>query len=263
MRRIPGGAVVAASGPPPAMATPSEPCTWKNVRIDGGRSVPGIVVDAGEKDLVQARTDIGGAYRWNRSAERSTPLPGRVGPDDPGHHGVLSIAPDPVGTGRVSVAAGRYTNDRNPGNGAFRRFTDKGNTWSKAMLPGKVGGSMPGRGMGGRLAPGPRDNRKVYFVTESGNGLRHSTDHGATRGKVADFPHAGDHVADPADPFGYLNKNQEPTWVTATRTGTAVPVVKAGHHGTRTPGASTTVGFLGGTTGTTNPVPSPITCTTP
>ncbi|NMO55667.1 hypothetical protein HH310_31350 [Actinoplanes sp. TBRC 11911] len=35
----------------------------------------------------------------------------------------------------------------------------------------------------------------------------------------------------------------------------------AGYHGALASGASTTFGFLGSTTGTTNPVPSPITCT--
>lgn len=49
---------------------------------------------------------------------------------------------------------------------------------------------------------------------------------------------------------------------TATQSGTAVTVVNAGYNGALSSGASTTFGFLGSTTGTTNPVPSPVACTT-
>jgi xyloglucan-specific exo-beta-1,4-glucanase len=47
---------------------------------------------------------------------------------------------------------------------------------------------------------------------------------------------------------------------TATQSGTAVTVTNASYNGALSSGASTTVGFLGGTTGTTNPVPSPVSC---
>lgn len=41
----------------------SDTYTWSNARVDGGGFVPGIVFNQAEKDLVYARTDIGGAYR--------------------------------------------------------------------------------------------------------------------------------------------------------------------------------------------------------
>jgi xyloglucan-specific exo-beta-1,4-glucanase len=41
-----------------------------------------------------------------------------------------------------------YTNDWDPNVGSILRSTDKGNTWSETKLPFKVGGNMPGRGMG-------------------------------------------------------------------------------------------------------------------
>lgn len=47
---------------------------------------------------------------------------------------------------------------------------------------------------------------------------------------------------------------------TATQSGAAVTVTNASYNGALASGASTTVGFLGGTTGTTNPVPSPVSC---
>lgn len=226
MRRSPGGALLAAlalvatavavvvAGPQTATAAPAEPYTWKNVRIDGGGFVPGIVFNPGERNLIYARTDIGGAYRWNQSAQSWTPLLDWVGQDDWGHNGVLSIAPDPVDTRRVYAAVGMYTNSWDPNNGAILRSADKGATWQRTTLPFKVGGNMPGRGMGERLAVDPRDNRRVYFAAEGGNGLWRSTDYGATWAKVTSFPNAGNYVADPSDTSGYQSQNQGLTWVT-------------------------------------------------
>src|SRR5689334_16468978 len=50
--------------PDVATAAVGESYTWQNVRIDGGGFVPSIVFNPGEKNLIYARTDIGGAYRW-------------------------------------------------------------------------------------------------------------------------------------------------------------------------------------------------------
>ncbi|AEV83477.1 xyloglucanase [Actinoplanes sp. SE50] len=225
MRWSPGGALVAAlvvaatsvvvvAQPPSATAAAADPYTWKNVRIDGGGFIPGIVFNPGEKNLIYARTDIGGAYRWNQTGQSWTPLLDGVGQTDWGHNGVLSIAADPVDTGRVYAAVGMYTNSWDPNNGAILRSTDRGATWQQTDLPFKVGGNMPGRGMGERLAVDPHDNRNVYFAAEGGNGLWRSTDHGVTWARVTAFPNAGNYVQDPADTSGYLAQNQGLTWVT-------------------------------------------------
>jgi xyloglucan-specific exo-beta-1,4-glucanase len=209
-----GAAAVAFAGPTTASAAAAEPHSWKNVRIDGGGFVPSIVFNPGERNLIYARTDIGGAYRWTEADQSWTPLLDWVGQDDWGYNGVLSIAPDPVDTRRVYAAVGMYTNSWDPNNGAVLRSADKGATWQVAELPFKNGGNMPGRGMGERLAVDPRDNRNVYFAAEGGNGLWRSTDHGATWAEVTAFPNAGDYVQDPDDPNGYLSQNQGLTWVT-------------------------------------------------
>jgi xyloglucan-specific exo-beta-1,4-glucanase len=55
---------------------------WRNVEIVGGGFVPGIVFNQSEPDLIYARTDIGGAYRWNPTTNRWIPLLDWVGFDD-------------------------------------------------------------------------------------------------------------------------------------------------------------------------------------
>ncbi|MET0494566.1 MAG: cellulose binding domain-containing protein [Actinoplanes sp.] len=195
-------------------AAAADAYAWKNVRIDGGGFVPGIVFNRTERNLIYARTDIGGAYRWNQAGQNWIPLLDWVGQSNWGYNGVLSIATDPVDTSRVYAAVGMYTNSWDPNNGAILRSTDRGATWQVTTLPFKNGGNMPGRGMGERLAVDPHDNSHVFFAAEGGNGLWRSTDYGATWAKVTAFPNAGDYVADPADTSGYQSQNQGLTWVT-------------------------------------------------
>ncbi|MGW5466866.1 cellulose binding domain-containing protein [Streptomyces chartreusis] len=218
------------AGAPPALgANPAKDVsitadtyTWKNARIDGGGFVPGIVFNRKERNLAYARTDIGGAYRWQQSSKTWTPLLDSVGWDDWGHTGVVSLASDSVDPDRVYAAVGTYTNSWDPGNGAVMRSADRGASWQKADLPFKLGGNMPGRGMGERLVVDPNRNSVLYLGAPSGKGLWRSTDSGASWSQVANFPNVGNHVQDPSDTSGYASDNQGIVWVTFDEsTGTA------------------------------------------
>ncbi|GCB44476.1 cellulose binding domain-containing protein [Streptomyces sp. NL15-2K] len=209
------------AGTPPALAadTPkgvvaADTYTWKNVRVDGGGFVPGIVFNRSEKNLAYARTDIGGAYRWQESTKTWTPLLDSVGWDDWGHTGVVSLASDSVDPNRVYAAVGTYTNSWDPKNGAIMRSSNRGATWQKADLPFKLGGNMPGRGMGERLAVDPNKNSVLYLGAPSGKGLWRSTDSGATWSQVTGFPNVGNYAQDPSDTSGYASDNQGIVWVT-------------------------------------------------
>ncbi len=111
----------------------------------GGGFVPGIIFNTKQKDLIYARTDIGGAYRWDPTAKHWIPLLDFLSPDEWNLFGVDSIASDPVDPKRVYIAAGTYTNEWAPTNGEILRSTNMGNTWQRTKLPFKVGGNMPGR----------------------------------------------------------------------------------------------------------------------
>ncbi|MEV6194675.1 cellulose binding domain-containing protein [Streptomyces sp. NPDC051920] len=209
------------AGTPPALAesTPrttlaADTYTWKNARVDGGGFVPGIVFNRSEKNLAYARTDIGGAYRWVQATKSWTPLLDSVGWNEWGHTGVVSLASDSVDPDKVYAAVGTYTNGWDPTNGAVLRSSDRGASWQKADLPFKLGGNMPGRGMGERLAVDPNKNSVLYLGAPSGKGLWRSTDSGASWSQVTAFPNAGNYVQDATDTSGYASDNQGIVWVT-------------------------------------------------
>lgn len=186
---------------------------WKNVPIRGGGFISGIVFSRAEKDLIYSRTDIGGMYRWNESTKTWKPLLDWVGWKNWGFNGVVSVAADPVDANRVYAAVGMYTNDWDPNNGAILRSTDQGRHWQITKLPFKLGGNMPGRGMGERLAVDPNQPSVLYFGAPSGKGLWRSVDSGATWAEVKSFPNPGNYVADPNDSTGYQSDNQGVLWV--------------------------------------------------
>ncbi|MFF4535362.1 cellulose binding domain-containing protein [Streptomyces aureus] len=209
------------AGTPPALAasTPkvtvaADTYTWKNARVDGGGFVPGIVFNRSEKNLAYARTDIGGAYRWVQATKSWTPLLDSVGWNEWGHTGVVSLASDSVDPDKVYAAVGTYTNSWDPTNGAVLRSSDRGASWQKADLPFKLGGNMPGRGMGERLAVDPNKNSVLYLGAPSGKGLWRSTDSGASWSQVTAFPNVGNYVQDATDTSGYASDNQGVVWVT-------------------------------------------------
>jgi photosystem II stability/assembly factor-like uncharacterized protein len=203
---------VTAAGPARA-ATTAGSYTWHNVAIGGGGFIPGIVFNPGQANLIYARTDIGGAYRWNQATSSWTPLLDWVGQQNWGWNGVVSLAADPINTNKVFAAVGMYTNSFDPNNGAVLRSADQGNTWTATTLPFKLGGNMPGRAMGERLAVDPNNDNVLYLGAPSGNGLWRSTDAGVTWSKVAAFPNVGNYVQDPTDTSGYLADNQGVVWV--------------------------------------------------
>src|SRR5690348_10035797 len=195
----------------PAAAVASDPYTFKNVQIGGGGFVPGIIFSQAQQNLIYARTDIGGMYRWNNSAGSWTPLLDWVGQSNWGYNGVVSVAADPSNANKVWAAVGMYTNSWDPNNGAVLRSSDQGNTWQVSALPFKLGGNMPGRGMGERLAVDPNNDNVLYLAAPSGKGLWRSTDGGATWAQVTAFPNPGNYIATPGD--AYNGDNQGDVWV--------------------------------------------------
>jgi photosystem II stability/assembly factor-like uncharacterized protein len=160
--------------------------TWRNVQIVGGGFVDGVIFHPSAKNLRYARTDMGGAYRWDAASDRWQPMLDWVPYKDLNLMGIESIAVDPSDANRVYLACGTYTNAHTP-NGAILRSGDRGRTFQRTGVPFKFGGNEDGRGNGERLAVDPEDGRVLYLGTRH-DGLWRSTDRGVTWTRVASFP---------------------------------------------------------------------------
>ncbi|UWZ84397.1 WD40/YVTN/BNR-like repeat-containing protein [Occallatibacter riparius] len=203
----------------PTQAAAQGPYRFQNVAIGGGGGfISGIVFSQTAPDVVYARTDIGGAYRFDSETGRWIPLLDWIGSSDWNLMGVESIAIDPKDSRRIYVETGTYSNDWTTQNGAILRSSNQGHTFDRIDLPFKVGGNMPGRGMGERLAIDPNNNQILYLGARSGHGLWRSLDMGQTWAQVAGFPDSGPYhepIAYPgdtydADPIGVVWETFDP-----------------------------------------------------
>jgi hypothetical protein len=161
---------------------------WRNVVIGGTGFITGVLFHPTVRGLAYARTDIGGAYRWDDRAARWTPLTDHIGWDDWNLLGVEAMAVDPAHPDRLYLALGTYTQPWS-GNGAVLRSEDRGATWRRTDLTVKLGANEDGRGTGERLLVDPRDSDTLWLGTRH-DGLLKSTDRGATWAPATGFPAA-------------------------------------------------------------------------
>lgn len=154
-----------------------ETYSWHNVAIGGGGFVSAIITSKSEQNLVYARTDVGGAYRWDQLNERWLPLLDWVNSDELGFLGVESIAIDPVETNKVYMLAG--TSYFNSGKTAILISDDYGRTFTTRIVTSqfKAHGNGMGRQTGEKLAVDPNSRNVIYCGTRA-NGLFRSTDAG-------------------------------------------------------------------------------------
>jgi len=172
---------------PPAGGALTTGYAWKNATILGGGFVSGIEFSPAQRDLIYARTDVGGAYRWDATANHWVAITDWVGRDNANLTGIESIAPDPVDPQVVYLAAGEYLT---AGNGVILRSADMGATWTTNQIGVPMGGNADGRNMGERLAVDPNDPATLYFGSRT-MGLWTSGDSGGTWSAVASFPTVG------------------------------------------------------------------------
>jgi xyloglucan-specific exo-beta-1,4-glucanase len=161
--------------------------TWQNLPIGGGGFVSGLFPNKTEKDLLYARTDVGGAYRWNAKDSTWIPLLDWVSLDEMGFLGVESMATDDKNPNRVYMLAGMSY--FNAGRTAILKSEDYGKTFkiieTSAMF--KAHGNGIGRSSGEKLAIDP-NNSDILFCGTRWNGLFKSTDAGNSWKRVSGLP---------------------------------------------------------------------------
>lgn len=163
--------------------------SWSNVAIGGGGYITGIIYNPGEEGLAYARTDIGGAYRFDKQQDKWVAITDHFGGDQWNLIGIESIAADPKEPNRVYAACGTYMGE----NGAIIASSDYGKTWKQFDLPFGCGGNNSGRGVGERLKVDPVNNNVIYFGSRT-DGLWKSEDYGENWAKVESFPVKGDYL---------------------------------------------------------------------
>ena len=119
--------------------------TWSSIKRGG----PGLGLHPRPANVLHARTDVGGAYRWDPTTMGWTPIAdgGSLRAAGNRFHGIESVALDPNDDQPIYIATGKYTFEAN---GRIFASGDRGVTWTHLDLPFPLGGNNPGRAMGGR-----------------------------------------------------------------------------------------------------------------
>ena len=183
--------------PPLAAARPRRPgCvpppaapTWQNVNITAGGFVDGLVYSDAQPGLAYARTDIGGAYRWDAAA-------GKLGAAARLHRlQRLERARRRVRSRRTRTTRARSGSRpaSTPSPGRHRRTARSSAPATRAAhgSPATCRSSWPPTRTAATWASGspstPSDDNVLYLASPA-NGLWKSADGGATWAQVASFP---------------------------------------------------------------------------
>ena len=80
---------------------------WNSVKFGGGGYVTGLIYHPTSPNVLYARTDVGGAYRWNQAASSWTPITDGVGfGAGQGDHCIESMAVDTNNDQKLYMVAG-------------------------------------------------------------------------------------------------------------------------------------------------------------
>lgn len=159
------------------------PYKWGNLKIGGGGYVTGIAIHPKDKNIMYIRTDVGGAYRWNKKTEQWEQMLNWVGPDNANLIGVDGMALDLNKPNRIYLALGK----RITGEGGVYRSDDRGETWEKLMTASYEGNGRAARWIGECIAVDPNSSSEIYAGTRK-KGLWHSKDDGKNWIKISDIP---------------------------------------------------------------------------
>lgn len=168
---------------------------WNPQEIGSGGWVTGMASHPTVPNLHIARTDVGGAYRWNQADQTWEQLLDASVVEDPQQEdwNVSAVALAATDPDRIYMATGRRF-DRDEGR--ILRSDDGGDTWVSPGVGLPIHGNARHRTGGERLAIDPTDADHLWFASRT-LGLLESFDAGATFNPVAGVP-VGTNAGDPA-----------------------------------------------------------------
>lgn len=152
--------------------------SYSQLAMGGGGFVSGVF-STSEEGLYYARTDVGGAYRWDKGEERWKSLSYNITEEDVGLLGIDGLAVDPDEPNKLYLLAG--TSYFSNGKTCIMISNDYGSTFETVDVTEyiKASGNGMGRQNGERIAIDPVNNDIIYVGGRTG-GLIKSTDGGRT-----------------------------------------------------------------------------------
>lgn len=166
-----GGSAISA-----AAEAGTTPYQWRSLTFGGGGAVNGFVFHPAQRGLLYARTEKGGAYRWDAALKAWVPLLDHLGQGEADLTSVLSLALDPNDPQRIYLACGSFTGEWSR-KAAVLASADLGLTWQLHELDLRLGGLEAGRSSGERLQVDPQQG-EVLLLGTTQNGLMRSTNRG-------------------------------------------------------------------------------------
>jgi len=157
--------------------------SWHQLLIGGGGFVTGVAIHPSTPNLIYARTDTSGAYKWNANTgtwselllASNVPSPAI---DEPNEYAVESVAVSAKNNQVVYVAIGTDSNGR------ILKSTNQGQTWTDSGQRWYINGNGDYREGGERIAVDPNNDSIVYFGSRT-QGLWVSTNAGSSWSQVS------------------------------------------------------------------------------
>jgi len=161
-----GSSTPGASGTAPVLAAATGSATsWTSAKWGGGGYVTGLIYHPTSANVLYARTDVGGAYRWNATTSTWTPISDGLGfgAIDGGYHGIESIAVDPTNDQLVYMVGGLDLSS----NARLYISSDRGNSWTWVALPFPAAPNNSGRAIGERLKLDPTNPSTMFYASRT------------------------------------------------------------------------------------------------
>ncbi len=182
---------------PRAVEDASPAYTWSVRSIGGGGWVKGMEIHPSGEPVI-ARTDVGGAYRYDRATRtwQQLLLADRVQDPKENDYAVDSVALAPTDPDRIYLAAGESDDNAGPGSRRGRVLVsrDGGETWTSSNQPVVTHGNGLSRNGGERMAVAPDDADDVWLG--GSEGLWRSRDGGVSFEPVATAPRGNASIVD-------------------------------------------------------------------
>jgi len=154
--------------------------SWKSVDTGGTGFVPGFCYSKTEKDVLYARTDVGGAYKWDETNQSWNRITDWITETEWPLMGIQAMCIDPKKPERVYMMGGLYINPPS----CIMRSDDYGKTFKRFVTPFQISGVASPSGE--RLCIDPNNTAVLYCGTYK-NGLWKSADNGETWTEITAF----------------------------------------------------------------------------